>query len=149
MGLQTNVGKTVRMVCRPCQAEGTQSIAAYEKKMTGEGPTYRERQREWVLCGECGKEMAVGSLAGHMMTQHGQAAEERWIWEALATGGDPQTYRLAFLAKGGPRSCPVEGCPGRAGTRTAMRIHFYNRHVRDVVIHLGGGKYPPPKVLTM
>ena len=44
VGLRTNVGKTVRMVCRPCQAAGTQLVAAYERKMTGEGPTYRERQ---------------------------------------------------------------------------------------------------------
>ena len=44
VGLRTNVGKTVSMVCRPCQAAGTQLVAAYERKMTGEGPTYRERQ---------------------------------------------------------------------------------------------------------
>ena len=30
----------------------------------------------------------------------------------------------------------MEGCPGRAGTRTAMRVHFWRRHVRDVVIIL-------------
>ena len=70
VGPQTNVRKTVSMVCRPCQEAGTQSIAAYEIKMTGEGPTYQERQRERVQCGECRKEMAVGSLAGHRMTQH-------------------------------------------------------------------------------
>ena len=58
--LRTNVGKKFSMVFRPYQAAGTQSIAAYGMKMTGEGPTYRERQREWVQCGECGKEMAVG-----------------------------------------------------------------------------------------
>ena len=28
----------------------------------------------------------------------------------------------------------MEGCRGRAGTRTAMRIHFCRRHVRDIVI---------------
>ena len=39
VGLQTNVGKTVSMVCRPCQAAGNQSDAAYKRKMTGEGPT--------------------------------------------------------------------------------------------------------------
>ena len=27
--LQTNVGKTVRTICRPCQAAGTQSEASY------------------------------------------------------------------------------------------------------------------------
>ena len=68
VGLQTNVRKTVSMVWRPCQAAGTQSVAAYGKKMTGEGPTYRERQKERVECGECGKEMEAGSLASHRMT---------------------------------------------------------------------------------
>ena len=43
LGLRTNVGKTVSMVSRPCQASGTQSVAAYGRKMAGEGPTYRER----------------------------------------------------------------------------------------------------------
>ena len=51
MGLRTNVGKMVSIVCRPCQAAGTKSEAAYGRKMTGEGPTYRERQRERVECG--------------------------------------------------------------------------------------------------
>ena len=70
--------------------------------MTGEGPTYQERQKERVECGECGKEMAAGSLASHRMAQYGQAIEERWSWEPSATVGDPQTYWLAFLNKGGP-----------------------------------------------
>ena len=60
VGLRTNVGKTFRMVCQPSQAAGTQSVVAYRRKMTGEGPTYRERQNEQVECGECGKEMAAG-----------------------------------------------------------------------------------------
>ena len=82
VGLRTNVGKTVSVVCRPCQEAGNKSEAAYGRKMTGEGPTYRERQKERVECGECGKEMTAGSLASHRMTQHGKAKEEQWSWEA-------------------------------------------------------------------
>ena len=52
VGLRKNVGKTVSMVCQPCQAAGTQSEAAYGRKMMGEGPSYRERQKERVECGE-------------------------------------------------------------------------------------------------
>ena len=89
--------------------------------------------------------MAEGSLAYHRVTQHGRAAEEQWSWEASATGSEPQTYQMAFLTKGGPRSCPVEGFLGRAGTRTAMRMHFFNRHVRDIVIILEEGKPPHPR----
>ena len=86
--------------------------------------------------------MAAGSLASHRVTRNGQAEEERWSWEALATGGEPQTYHMAFSTKGGPQSCPVESCPGRAGTRTAMWMHFFNRHVRDIVIILEEVKFP-------
>ena len=45
VGLRTNVRTTVGMVCLPYQAAGTQSEAAYGRQMTGEGPTYRERQK--------------------------------------------------------------------------------------------------------
>ena len=41
--LRTNVGKTVCMVCRPFQAVGNQLEVAYGRRMTGEGPTFRER----------------------------------------------------------------------------------------------------------
>ena len=41
VGLQTNVGKTVSIVCRPRHAAGTQSEATYGRRMTREGPTYR------------------------------------------------------------------------------------------------------------
>ena len=81
--------------------------------------------------------MAEGSLASHRMTQHGKAKEEQWSWSASATGGEPRTYRIDFPTKGGPRGCPVEGCPGRAGTRTAMRMHF--------VIILEEGNLPHPR----
>ena len=60
VGLRTNLGKTVSMVFRPCQAAGNQSEAAYGRKMTGEGPTYRERQKERVECGEWGRRWRQG-----------------------------------------------------------------------------------------
>ena len=77
--------------------------------MMGEGPSYRERQKGWVKCSECGEELAAGSLAGHMTTKHRRAAEEIWIWETSATGEEMWAYRIALPAKGGPCSCPVEG----------------------------------------
>ena len=68
---------------------------------------------------------------------------------ASATGGEPPTYRMAFPTKGGPRSCPAEGCPGRAGTRTATRMNFFNRHVRDILIILEEGNLPHPQCPPM
>ena len=147
VGLHKNVVKTVSMTCRPCPTVGNQSEVAYGRKMTGEGPTYGERKIEWVECGDCGKGIAAGSLDTHRMVQHGKAKAESWSWTDAATGGgggEPTTYRIEFL-KRGTRECTVEGCPGRAGTRTAMRIHFCRRHVRDVVIILEEGNLPHPR----
>ena len=74
VGLLNNVRKTVVMVCRPCQAAGTQLEVAYGQRMTGEGPYYQEWQKGWVQCKECGEEMAFGSMTGHMRSQHGRAS---------------------------------------------------------------------------
>ena len=74
--------------------------------MTGEGPTFRERKRERVACGDCGKEVTAGLLDSHRMTQHGKARETRWTWTDAdmgeGEGGKPQTYQLEF-PKGGAK----------------------------------------------
>ena len=41
VGLRKNFGKTVVMVCQPCQAAGILSEAASGRRSTGAGPTYR------------------------------------------------------------------------------------------------------------
>ena len=87
-------------------------------------------------------------MASHRMSQQGKARERRWTWTDAATGGggggETKTYRIEF-PKGGTKECPVAGCPGRAGTRTAMRLHFWRRHVRDVVIILEEVNLPHPR----
>ena len=60
VGLKNNVGKTVGMVCRQCQAAGTQLEAAYGRRMTGAGPSYWERQQDWIQCEECGEGWCLG-----------------------------------------------------------------------------------------
>ena len=72
--------------------------------------TYRERQKEKVKWGDCGKDMAAGSLASHRMTQHGKAKADKWSWnESTTVGVKTQTYQIEFPTKGGTRECPVEG----------------------------------------
>ena len=47
VGLRKNVGKTVRMVCHPCQVTaGNITQEAYGRILKGEGKSYKERQRE-------------------------------------------------------------------------------------------------------
>ena len=145
VGLQTNVRKTVSMVCHPCQAVGKITTAEYGRSITGEGKSYREQKRDRVECEECGEHLEVGSLSSHLMTQHGRAAGRRRQWSTPAEGRVPQEYRISFPAKGGPRTCPVEGCLGKLTTRTAMRVHFVHRHVIETVVILEEGNSPHPR----
>ena len=89
--LQTNVGKTVGMVCCPFQAVGNLSEAAYGRRVTGEGPTYRERLKGQVFLRECGELMAAGSLMSHLMNQYGRVADTRRSWRTLTAGDGPRT----------------------------------------------------------
>ena len=69
VGLRKNVGKTVSMVCYPCQATaGNRIQEAYGKRLTGEGKSYMDRQSKRVECTECGEQLAVRSMSIHLMT---------------------------------------------------------------------------------
>ena len=76
----------------------------YGRRITGEVPTYREQQKGRLQHRECGEEMVVGYVAGHKMTQHGRAAEERQSLKTLATGEEPWIYCMAFPTKVGSQS---------------------------------------------
>ena len=81
VGLRKNVRKTVSMVCHFCQVTASnRTQEAYGRRLTGEGKSYKERQRERVECAECGEQLAVGSMSSHLMTRHGKAAERRRQW---------------------------------------------------------------------
>ena len=121
---------------------------AYGRKMTGKGLTFMESKRERVDCRDCGKEVTAGLQDSHRMSHYGKARERLWTWTDAAIGGEgggePKTYRIEFI-KGGTKECPVEGCPGRDGTRTAMKVHLWRQHVRDIVIILEEGNLPHPR----
>ena len=141
----TNVGKTVRMVCHPCQAEaGNRTEEAYSWRITGEGRSYAERQRERVACRECGEFLMVGSMSSHLMTRHGKASARRQLWTPQTDRGGGRT-KCPSQRRGGSRRCPVEGCPGALATRTAMRVHFVHRHVQDTVVILEEVNLPHPQ----
>ena len=131
------------MVCHPCQEAGNLSEAVYGRRVTGEGPTHRERLKVQVAYGACGGLLAAEYLSSHMMTQHGKVAEIRRQWSTPDTGVGPQTYRMTFLAKGDLWNCPVVGCLGRVAARAAMRVQFLHGNVLDTVVILEEGKKPP------
>ena len=62
-----------------------------------------------------------------------------------ATAQCARGFRMTFRAKGGLRSCPMEGCPGRVATRTEMRVHFLHRNVLNTVVILEEEKLPHPR----
>ena len=143
VGLCTNIGKTVGIVCHPCQAAGNLPKAMDGRRFTEEGPTYTEQLKGQVECGACSKLLESGSLSSLMMTQHGRVVKIRQKWITPAAGTGPQTFRMTFPAKGGPRNCPVAGCPGRVATRTAMQVQFLHRHALDTMVILEEGNFPP------
>ena len=144
--LRTNVRKTVGMVCRPCRVTRVRADEAYTRSMTGEGRRFKEQHQERVLFPEYRKDLDKGSLVTHRQTQHGVAKGGLGSEGDEADGGnEPRTYRLTFPVRAGPRLCPVEGCSGRASTRTTMRVHFWHQHVRDTVVILEEGKLPHPR----
>ena len=100
-------------------------------RVTGVGPTYRERQKGQVACGKCGEVLAVGSLLINLMSQQGRAEGRRRQWIPPAAGVGPQIYWMFFLKKGGPRKCPVAGWLSRVATRTSMRVHFVH-HISSI-----------------
>ena len=82
----------------------------------------------------------------HRQTQHGVAKGGLVSEVGRADGGDDtRTYRMAFPARVRPRPCPVEGCSSWVSTRTAMRVHFWHRHVRDTVVILEEVNLPQPR----
>ena len=110
VGLLANVGKTVSMVCHPCQAgAGNRTEEAYGRRITGEGKLYAESQQERVECVKCGELLAVGSMSSHMMTRHGKVAGRQRIWTPQTEIG-AKTYRMSFPAKGGPQRLPRRCC---------------------------------------
>ena len=145
VGLRKNVGNTVSMVCHPYQAgAGNRVEEAYGRRITGDGRSYAEIQREQIEYVECGEPLAVRSMSSHLMTRHGKAAGRRRLWTPQTEIG-AKTYRMSFPTKGGPRRCPVEGCPGDLATRTAMWVHLVHRHVQDTVVMLEAGNFPHPR----
>ena len=78
------------------------------------------------------------------MTQHGRVAEIRQKWGTLAAGTGTQTYRMASPENGGPRNCPVVGCPDIVATMKEMWVQLLHWNVLDTVVILEEGNSPHP-----
>ena len=145
VGLRKNVGNTVGMVYHLCQAGRNLYMEEYGQRVTGVGPTYKERLKGPVVCSECGKLLTARSLLSHLMTQHGREALIWRQWSTPAAWTIPQMYSISFQAKGGPRKCMVMGCPCRMAMRTVMWVHFVHEHVLNTMLIKEEGNFPHPR----
>ena len=122
IGLKTNESKTKLMVCLPAVKATRMTDGAYKRRMTGEGESYRERQRRKVTCPDCPAVLRLSSLRAHRLTQHGISTT------ALPppVPDDPPMLYYASVPRLPARyredvRCPVPGCPGSARTPLGMR----------------------------
>ena len=114
--------------------------------MTREGNSYKEIQRERLLCPECGRDLAKGSLEAHRQTQN-DVVKVGSGQEGYKEGrsDEPRTFRMEFPAKAGPRPCLFEGCSGRVATRADMRVQLWHWHIWYTVVILEEGNLPHPR----
>ena len=134
VGWAANVGKTKTMTCFPGSMRTGLSNQAYERRVTGQGDSYRQRLHRRLPCPECGKNLAVGSLTHHRRRQHG--VEPEIDWEALNPGvpSQPMAHPVSFPTHDVTHiECPVGGCLARLSSRAAVRSHFASRHWNDAV----------------
>ena len=61
------------MVCLLCRSSKVQIDEAYMWRMTGEVPSYKEIQRDRVLCTDFKKYLAKRLMVAHHQMQHGVA----------------------------------------------------------------------------
>ena len=152
VGLNTNTGKTVSMTCRPCTTAGNRLEEVYGRLMAGEGLTFRERKRERVECGDCGNEVAAGSLESHRMSQHGKARERFCTWTDAATGGGRRggaSDMLDRVPQGRDEGVSSERMYGEVRYTDGDAGTFLETACEGHSDHLGGGKPPSSKMPTL
>jgi hypothetical protein len=134
LGLEANTTKTKAMTCLPGSIRTSLTDAAYNRRVTGEGMTHRQRQQMKTNCPQCGKELSQSSLLTHLRQQHGMEPDPSWnINNVVAAQLPPQLYTVSFPAHSPSVECPVGSCHATLTTRTGLRTHFQRRHWNDSV----------------
>jgi hypothetical protein len=115
VGLQTNTKKTEVMTFLPGKIRTSLSDTAYRARMDD---IFRgEHKGRKVECSECGKLLAVGSLAKHQADQHDifQSFVLEGEKEEAAPPPQPRAMGRHLLPLGGGIPLPRAGLPARAG----------------------------------
>ena len=106
VGFRTNTRKTLIMACKPCHMPVIIPVVAYERRATGTGPPYQERQRMQDQCLECGVEVAGGSLMTHHHIHIGVGQGYQGRVPPSPPGGGPD---LSVLLPQNSVTTPVPG----------------------------------------
>jgi hypothetical protein len=125
VGLRTNTEKTQVMICTPGFIRTYYSTAAYKRKLSHQGDTYRQRKRRRTTCATCGKDLAEGSLLSHVRSQHGGEFPP----PTMVAPSPPMDYTVRWPdGRGSSAPCPSAGCPYRADSENLLRRHFATQH---------------------
>ena len=107
----------------------------YTWQMTGEGPSYRVRQRELLRRPDCRSEVMAGSMAKHRQTYNNQGQDPKWE-DAQTPPEYLRTHWVYYPRTMGSAACPVEVCRGGSTSITNLHIQFIHRHVRGMIVIL-------------
>ena len=125
------------MICHPGFIRTHLSDDAYKRKVTGEGLSYRDRQRQRVMCPLCQKPFAASYIDKHR-------ADEHYKFEyalpdlppgMLQDAHVPEAYEISWPRVIKHQGCPVPQCPWRSknATTTPLYRHFQHRHPYDTI----------------
>ena len=95
MVLGINLENAKDLVCTHGYIWGKWIEAAYTRKATGEGETFRERNQVRVSCTVCGVAVESSYLKGHMVRQHGRRPTQTREVE-IGGGGLQITYVVSI-----------------------------------------------------
>ena len=146
VGLKMNAVKTKAMTMAGCKAYTKQSTEAYNRKLTGEGSSHRQRALTKVECNLCGATVNQQSMKSHQLTKKCTKGRKDWAIqraemetpEQLTLDMEiealqPMEYRFNMPPRH-DTPCPVPACPYITNTRPEMRRHFRARHPEDTII---------------
>jgi hypothetical protein len=159
LGLKMNATKTEFMVMTGGRHTVRMSTVAYNRSVTGDGLTWKERRKVPVQCLKCGGTVVRESLARHQTSAKCKKAnltyqpptpvrERVAVEQAITPVGVPTSYTTSIPGRHTEAvRCPVTGCEYQVrandgSKRTSMRHHFRGRHIEDTIVIEEEGQLP-------
>ena len=145
-GLEMNLEKTEMMIIKARQKYRKMTQESYDRKITGVGESYNDKQQMMVSCHWCDKLVQRRSLKTHLLSAACTKIKKKKLLEGniIQQHSDienleeeetheTKTYQFDMPLKTICR-CPCESCKFQCNTRNKMRRHFRSRHLEDIII---------------